>query len=396
MDAVIHFSTSNEFTFVSRRAFNQQKVLFESIMAEVHNNCGKDALLPEPRGIIVFVEKLRAPWDRLQSLNQYFSQDPPAKSKKKYLATIDLLCGNEGILFDNLEDVFANVVKRAVQVQDIYRQQHIQLASPSATSLPAGAEIAINDGINIEDDGFLSQTANHKGLNAKRDSDAISALAPNGPGNGAGLRSSLLGPSYQRGQRNPWSPRLVVAANSVESSMKMEDEEEMSSFVDDASQQASLIFAADGRSKGGLKKTKKVSRVAKRKVSSLMQSPESKELKRLCHGCDRSSSSRRRGYDAPTGGGAGTADPPDRHSGSISPTLFDDTERDFLFRSSTWSSLSSVADFGPKTGCIRSAVTVDFLDSGANLCPDLERIMSSGSMDSCELLFEDMFDLQTF
>ncbi len=105
-----------------RRAFNQELVLFECIVAEV-------ASKESSGGLTDTISSLDFPWTSMSDLRDSLSEGPHSKAKAKYAATVDMLVSHEVFAqFNSLQEViqalFVRVSMKNALAPDVMDMDH--------------------------------------------------------------------------------------------------------------------------------------------------------------------------------------------------------------------------------------------------------------------------------
>jgi hypothetical protein len=117
MDAIVYLLENDQPIETARRYFHQQRVLSESIMAEItiadaEIKANFGPMLP----VEVFIHSLEPPWDTIHSFQQLHTNSTPTKAKQKYLAVLDLLINHHTItsLQSNMLMILSQTVTRVI------------------------------------------------------------------------------------------------------------------------------------------------------------------------------------------------------------------------------------------------------------------------------------------
>jgi hypothetical protein len=155
LDAVFYLLEFNQFQSASRRAFNQQQVLYNCIRNELQRahpalyaaHVNRDGKQNEEK-IRVAIHNLRSPWTSAVILKKHLLSDPTAKSRTKFLSILEYLFGHEIVTRNgnDLRITFSKLVEKVVY--GFTWDSTSSRSSGSRTSSPsydAQSELSSND-----------------------------------------------------------------------------------------------------------------------------------------------------------------------------------------------------------------------------------------------------------
>jgi hypothetical protein len=155
LDAVFYLLEFNQFQSASRRAFNQQQVLYNCIRNELQRahpalyaaHVNRDGKQNEEK-IRVAIHNLRSPWTSAVMLKKHLLSDPTAKSRTKFLSILEYLFGQEIVTRNgnDLRITFGKLVEKVVY--GFTGDSTSSRSSGSRTSSPsydAQSELSSND-----------------------------------------------------------------------------------------------------------------------------------------------------------------------------------------------------------------------------------------------------------
>jgi hypothetical protein len=155
LDAVFYLLEFNQFQSASRRAFNQQQVLYNCIRNELQRahpalyaaHVNRDGKQNEEK-IRVAIHDLRSPWTSAVMLKKHLLSDPTAKSRTKFLSILEYLFGHEVVKRNgnDLRITFSKLVEKVVY--GFTGDSTSSRSSGSRTSSPsynAQSELSSND-----------------------------------------------------------------------------------------------------------------------------------------------------------------------------------------------------------------------------------------------------------
>ena len=172
----------------SRRAFNQQYVLYNSILQELERACPlltaklqnrkNDEPYSNTRQVDVEVTYLQSPWTTTTYLKKHLLSDPTAKSRDKFVAIVETLLSHEKLaqVGTDLRTVFANVVRRIVY--EISITTSTSRASSTRTNSPAydahselssagsGSSMSVSAALDVTEHGAASVFYPHRSANS--------------------------------------------------------------------------------------------------------------------------------------------------------------------------------------------------------------------------------------
>lgn len=136
MDAIVYFLENDQPIESARRYFHQQRVLSESIMAEITTadaeiKANFGAQLP----VEVFIDNLEPPWNSLRNFRELHTNSTPTKAKQKYLSVLDLLTNHHTVtsLQGNMTMILSQTVTRVMACWSSFEEA----LGPPPSSSPA-------------------------------------------------------------------------------------------------------------------------------------------------------------------------------------------------------------------------------------------------------------------
>jgi hypothetical protein len=157
LDAVIYMLEFHEFNAASRRAFNQQQVLFDCIKEELQraNPLLHALFAARLRGgadsdesqVEVVITDLTPPWTSAALLKKHLLSDPTAKSRDKFVGILESLFDHSALTQygDDLRFAFAQVVTKIVYGFSIASMNRVGGSRTSSPSYDALSEMSSND-----------------------------------------------------------------------------------------------------------------------------------------------------------------------------------------------------------------------------------------------------------
>jgi hypothetical protein len=157
LDAVIYMLEFHEFNAASRRAFNQQQVLFDCIKEELQRSNpllhavfsarlrgGADA---DENQVEVIISDLTPPWTSAALLKRHLLSDPTAKSRDKFVGILESLFDHPALTQcgDDLRTAFTQVVTKIVYGFSVASMNRVGGSRTSSPSYDALSEMSSND-----------------------------------------------------------------------------------------------------------------------------------------------------------------------------------------------------------------------------------------------------------